>query len=281
MKIWKGVLCASLLLGMAGCGDEGDEGDNASNNAPETRDVTLNFSGQVNGEAFACGQTYSGVGTSGSALTPADFRFYLHSVELLQADGTATPLELADSPFQTDGLVLIDFEDKSGPCANGTTETNTAITGTAPAGDYTGVRFVLGVPFDLNHNDPTLAASPLNLTSMHWNWEGGYKFMRMDAASSGLDDTRIHLGSTGCMSDDAAAVTGCANENRPTVTLDNFDIDSGTIVADLGALLAGSDIDANTDMTAPGCMSAPDDPECAPIFERLGLTGDQAFFSAQ
>ncbi|NJR31975.1 MAG: hypothetical protein HC778_02740, partial [Chamaesiphon sp. CSU_1_12] len=28
----------------------------------------------------------------------------------------------------------------------------------------------------------TLAASPLNLTSLWWNWQGGYKFLRLDLA---------------------------------------------------------------------------------------------------
>ena len=42
-----------------------------------------------------------------------------------------------------------------GTCAGGTTATNTSIRGTYPAGSYTGIKFTVGVPFDLNHLDST------------------------------------------------------------------------------------------------------------------------------
>ena len=42
-------------------------------------------------------------------------------------------------------------------------------------------------------------------------------------------------------------------------------------MVDLSALLAGSDIGHDQGM-AVGCMSGPDDPECGPVFERLGLS---------
>ncbi len=280
-------LCFSLLSWTVACDDTeedtGDDANNTANNNTGDISVALNFKGAVNGEDFACGTTYSGVGTTSSDMTPADFRLYIHGIELLTEDGTAVPLELdQDSPFQTSDVVLLDFEDKSGPCSNGTTETNTQATGTAPAGTYTGVRFVLGVPFELNHADAAVAESPLNLTAMFWNWQGGYKFMRLEGATTDTADAaRIHLGSTGCETDDAGATTECSNPNRPTITLEDFDLTSNTIVADLGTLLAGSDINANTDMTPPGCMSSASDPECAPILERFGISGTQAFFSAQ
>jgi uncharacterized repeat protein (TIGR04052 family) len=101
-----------------------------------------------------------------------------------------------------------------GPCRNGTAATNTAVRGTCARGHaYTGVRFTLGVPFSRNHGDPTVAPSPLNNTAMFWNWQGGYKFLKFDTASSGQPATTkapdpqgggnasgfsVHLGSTVC-----------------------------------------------------------------------------------
>jgi len=61
---------------------------------------------------------------------------------------------------------------------------NSTLTGTAPQGDYTGISFEVGVPFELNHADPTLAAPPMNLTSMFWNWRAGYRFMRVDLVTA-------------------------------------------------------------------------------------------------
>jgi len=157
-----------------------------------------------------------------------------------------------------------------------------------PAGDYTGVRFVLGVPFELNHADHVIAPPPLNITSMFWDWNGGYKFFRFDGATTGQPDgMRFHLGSTGCEADADGNVTSCANPNRAEVALEGFDPDTGLIVADLAGLFEGADLDANTMDTPPGCMGAPIDPDCAPYFDNLGLPfggsggGDQSFFSVE
>ena len=60
------------------------------------------------------------------------------------------------------------------------------MSGSAPRASYSGVRFTMGVPFELNHGDPTVAPSPLNITAMFWNWQGGYKFLKADMNSTGL-----------------------------------------------------------------------------------------------
>ncbi|PJN92728.1 metallo-mystery pair system four-Cys motif protein, partial [Amaricoccus sp. HAR-UPW-R2A-40] len=48
-----------------------------------------------------------------------------------------------------------------------------------------GLAFEIGVPFDLNHGDPTLAPAPLDLTAMFWTWRGGYKFLKFEVAPEG------------------------------------------------------------------------------------------------
>jgi uncharacterized repeat protein (TIGR04052 family) len=99
---------------------------------------------------------------------------------------------LAKSDWQHAGTALLDFEDGRAACANGTAPMNTALRDTVAAGDYTGVAFKAGVPFEMNHGDPTTAPSPLNLTSMFWNWRGGYKFVRIDMVPT---DRRERAGS--------------------------------------------------------------------------------------
>ena len=39
-------------------------------------------------------------------------------------------------------------------------------------------------------------------------------------------------------------------------------------------LFDGVDVSQNSPMTAPGCMSGPDDPECIELFPKLGLSLD-------
>ena len=78
-------LRATLLVGaaltlLAGCGGDDDPGD---------REIRVQFEGQVNGQEFVCGKTYSdvGVGQPGTYQVN-DWRFYVHDVTLVRADGS-------------------------------------------------------------------------------------------------------------------------------------------------------------------------------------------------
>lgn len=252
--------------------------------------VTIEFAAEINGVPFACGQSYSGVGTTRSTLTPSDWRLYVSEIKLIRADGQAVPLDLnQDGVWQHQNVALLDFENGVGPCHNGTAPTNTSVRGVAPAGRYTGVELTVGVPFNLNHQDPTVAPAPLNSTAMFWNWQGGYKFIKFDTASSGISESRpaapmamgpvtrysVHLGSTACASASRTqAPSACQNPNRITVRLDRFDLARGQVVIDMGAVLAQANVDVNAQGTSPGCMSFPKDADCPPIMGALGLAYD-------
>lgn len=252
--------------------------------------VKLNFAAEVNGQTFACGRQYPAIGTTRSTITPADFRYYVSEVQLLTADGRAVPVQLEqDGVWQLENIALLDFEDASGPCRNGTRAMNTSVRGQVPAGRYTGVRFTLGIPFERNHGDPTVSPAPLNSTAMFWNWQGGYKFLKFDTTSSGITPetpaaasaqgpvTRysVHLGSTVCAAASrTSAPSTCQNPNRVTVEFRNFDLSSGTIVADMGRVLKGANVDVNAPKTSPGCMSFPGDADCPSVMGALGLAYD-------
>ena len=160
-------------------------------------------------------------------------------------------------------------------------------TGTVPTGTYDAIRFEMGVPFEANHDNPSTAPSPLNLTSMHWNWQGGYKFLRIDSGNFSMADWRMHLGSTGCDGDPVSGgTTACGAPNRTEVEFDGFDAGNDVISADLAALFDGAALDVNQEMTPVGCMAGPTDGDCAPLFDNLGLpfigedpSGPQTFFS--
>ena len=237
--------------------------------------IRIQFAPEVNGAPFRCGQSYTGVGTTQSTLTPKDFRLYVSQVHLMTAAGEAVPLTLTPNAWQHHNLALLDFEDKTGDCESGTSATNLEITGTVPAGDYTGIQFELGVPFDMNHQDASTAPAPLNLTSMFWVWRFGYKFTRIDFATTGMPQGYfIHLGSTGCTGNSDIPTTAplqCENPNRGQITLNSFKPDNDVIVADLGALLQDSDIDVNQAESAAGCMSGNDDADCNAILPALGV----------
>ena len=252
--------------------------------------VSVVFRAVVGDAPFACGQTYSGLGRTKSTVSVTDFRIFVSRLSLVTADGTAVPVALTqDGVWQHDDVALLDFEDGTGSCANGTPEVHTTLDGAVPPGAYVGVRFDVGLPFDVNHRDPTLQPSPLNLSRLFWNWSAGYKFARIDLKTTGQPQGWVlHLGSTGCEPFDGptSVPSTCAHENRPRILLAPFDAARHAVRFDLAALLADADLDGNTPDTASGCMSGPTDPECGPLFAALGLpfadrpASAQAVFSA-
>ena len=267
--------------------------------ASEPSTVEIRFDAVVGPKPFACGQTYSNIGTTHSEITPTDLRFFVSGVSLQRADGTTVPVNLdQDQLWQYRDITLLDFEDGTGPCRNGTPATNRSIRGSVPAGEYHGLTFTLGVPFDLNHGDATIAPSPLNLTAMFWIWNAGYKFLKLDMSTSGLPDKRldapagksergrpvgfpVHIGSSGCTpGTKTQPPAACKAPNRVTVSLPSFDPRTDRVVMDVAALLQDANVDANTPNTAPGCMSEPNDPDCKAVFEAIGLGSKaQQFFT--
>ena len=262
--------------------------------AQSSQPVTLRFAAQVGEQPFACGRTYDGVGSPASRVTPSDFRFYVSGVHLIDEAGKAVPVQLEqDGRWQHRDVALLDFEDRTGPCLTGTAETRDVVTGTVPPGRYRGLRFTLGVPFALNHEDSTIAPSPLNLTSLFWSWQGGYKFVRIDLGSSGRPQTlkpgepmpmfgdaegslkfgfAIHLGSTMCGTGARnERPAECRNPNRATIEFADFDPARQVVVADLRALLEGVNVDVNQPKTPAGCMSSPNDGDCDPLMHNFGV----------
>lgn len=81
----------------------------------------------------------------------------------------------------------------------------------------------------------------------------------------------LHLGSTGCRGDAVKGeIASCANPNRIPVRLASFDSARQRVALDLKALFAGIDLGKDKGFST-GCMSGPADPECAPMFDNLGL----------
>ena len=262
---------------------------------PALADMTVEipFTAEIAGAPFACIDSYAGLGSAGTEVQFLDFRLFVSSANLIAADGTRVPVALdQDGAWQIENIALLDFEDGTGSCANGTPQVNTTLRGTVPEGEYRGLEFEVGVPFDWNHGDPTTAPAPLNLTAMFWNWRGGYKFVKIEFApvmAMGMNAARathaeghghggpggwmLHLGSTMCAAPEATTPPSeaCANPNRVAVALPDFVPGESSVVIDPAAVVAGADLTQNTAETSPGCMSFPNDPDCNTVLPRLGL----------
>ncbi|KST64525.1 MbnP family copper-binding protein [Mastigocoleus testarum] len=278
-------------------------------NATQTQQVTVRFASKVGDTPFSCDSNYN-LGKSATTTKIADFRFYISNIALIDANGKIVPLNLTqDNKWQYQNVALIDFEDKTGACTNGTTEIRNKVVGTVPKGNYRGLQFTLGVPSNLNHEDSTLAPSPLNLTSLWWNWRFGYKFARIDLKNQVVsqnphsqqkhkDNHRnaaksqgfpIHLGSTGCQAETSSQKpqTECSNPNRSIISFTNFNPAKNVVIADIGKLLENTDLNKNQADTPAGCMSSPDDNDCRNLMESFGIpfgsdtTVKQTFFRVE
>lgn len=220
--------------------------------------VQIPFMALFEGSPIACGSGDVGL---------TDLRFYVYDLHLTDEAGNQQQLDLsADNGWQQAGLALLDLETGDGRCVNGTLELNHKLSGSIAAGDYRGLSFTLGVPFEQNHGDPLLAEPPLGDAAMHWHWRGGYKFLRAGFAT--VDDGFwIHLGSTGCEGT-LQSISRCSSPNRVTVQLEDFVPGRDVVVVELDKMVSRPELE---DGSPTDCSSGPAEEHCANAFQALGL----------
>ena len=243
--IWR-IPVILLLLATSACGVD--------------KEVTsIRFVAQLHGQPVDCVAISDTVALS-------DLRFYISDIKVIRPDGSSVPVGLLENGrWQGNGIALLDFEDGSGACANGTVDMNSGVAMEVEPGDIGALQFTVGVPFVLNRADPLQAEAPLNDSSMHWHWRSGYKFMRAALASES-DSVYVHLGSAGC-NGTVGNITGCDNPNRFTVTLTNWQPER-RIVVDLGPLELATDLD---DGEPQSCSSGPAEESCTRLLSIFGI----------
>ncbi|GAB5559105.1 MAG: hypothetical protein SynsKO_07520 [Synoicihabitans sp.] len=104
---------------------------------------------------------------AGQTLSITRIAGLISDVELVRADGTS--LQLVNQ---------YGFFDAENP------DHHNIILHSVPEGEYTGMKFRVGVAPDANHSDPSLwsadhALNPI-LNGLHWNWAGGYVFLAIE-----------------------------------------------------------------------------------------------------
>lgn len=225
--------------------------------AAEPGSLRISFAALVGTMPFRCGDSYAAVGSPPREMTPVDFRMYVHDVRVVTPGGTEVPLTLRPSAWQLDGVALLDFEDATHACTDGDAPTNSEIIAAVPPGlTAGGLKFRLGVPFELNHRDVSSQPPPLDKTSLFWAWKSGHIFFAAvgrtrvpldGGVATAPYDHYTHLGSLGCTGDPATGsdVT-CAKPNRPEVVLPAFDPAIDEVVVDFAAVKAGSDLTGDT-----------------------------------
>lgn len=236
----------------------------------------------------------------------SQLQFFISNIEVKAHDGQWQVWQLSETKYQTENVALLgeycqgseiknqnnakvseintNIEQISKQKNDKTNQGNWQLLFEQPQelSNFSQLRFTLGVPFSLNHQNPLLQKSPLNVPNMFWVWQTGHKFFRLDMEevneNSKKDSWQFHLGSTGCKAPSAlrAPKQPCENANLATITLDL----DGTylkrkefggnqlsgIHLDLAELFSGLVITQEN-----SCQSGPYSESCLPLFKDVGL----------
>lgn len=204
--------------------------------------VTLSFTiaPTLGGKPFVFGEPNAL--PAGGTILPLNFRFFVSRVALLTAAGAAVPADLVDAtgalePYGTH-LFIAELPDSQ------------VLRVRAPAGNYSGLSFLLGLEDGCNAGSPFGRQFPLNDESqMSWLHTGGYLFLRLEdqvtpsATDGGADAAaippQVHMGGmpgqilapTVKVVGPLAAAAGSALQKQ--------------LVLDVGAIIAGAQMDVD------------------------------------
>jgi hypothetical protein len=184
---------AILALLVSSCKEDSS---NTTAPPPTQTDETVSFKLRIEGffdtTRFALNQSY--VNAAGDTVRFTTVKFYLSDVCVVDTLGRAIPARVVDTArsvtIDNQTVTLLDYA----TAQNGVLE----LTLRAKPGTYRGMKFNIGVPFDLNHRDASILPRPLNIDQrMYWNWNTGYIFHKIEGNfdSSGVSRNFIyHIG---------------------------------------------------------------------------------------
>jgi hypothetical protein len=214
--------------------------------------LSLSLTPTLSGKPFEFGQPNAAA--DGGSIVPTNFRFYVSEVQLLASGGNPVPVDLvtATGALEPYGVHLFNAEE-------GDTSTLRVL---APAGDYQGLRFALGIKLACNQQLPANLAEPLtDVSQMTWPHTGGFLFLRYESlyqgSSAGMPvpagiPTVVHMGGS------------ITQESVPHVSVPSlFSVPgSGTLEKRLGVamdqIFAGSTADIDVSDVAVGLLSTPE-----------------------
>ncbi|CAN5621197.1 hypothetical protein BH11BAC2_BH11BAC2_23570 [soil metagenome] len=182
------VIAAFLLFTLSACKKE-------DNNNYDTGEVSLDITNIVGNVNLDASGTSFYVTASGDSFSVTKFKYYLSNFELIKSDGSTYKIP--------ESYVLINEADVT---------SFTPVFSDIPGGEYTGVKFIIGV--DSAHNVSGAQSGALDPgNDMFWSWSTGYIFLKLEgtAVASPSGDFIYHIG----------GFSG-ANAAMRTVTL-NFD----------------------------------------------------------
>ena len=183
----KYILSAAVLVAFMSCSSDDDN--------PVANSVTLEFNNTFGETPIVLGDATSSsatVNTSEAGQTHhfSEVKYVISNIRLIKANGTEIPYNVNDLD---NGATVIN---QANP------ETLSYIMNDIPVGDYTEIKFGLGVKQELNTLDQVsfpifYANAGENDTEMMWEWGTGYRFTKLEGFyDTDNKDLSIHTGST-------------------------------------------------------------------------------------
>lgn len=211
-----------------------------------------------NGEDLACDSSNIQSGWQVEQL-----QFFISDIAIKDQQEQWHQLKLEPSQYQSESVALLSLMCEQGK----KTEQNLqlVLASKIEPADVSEIAFDLGVPFELNHQNPLTQPSPLNEASMFWVWRTGHKFMRVEMNNDN-EAWWFHLGSTGCSaaSPVRAPSQPCRQPNRFRYRISTNSYEPISINFSLDSML--SDLVLNE---RNSCQSEPDNVSCHALFSNV------------
>jgi hypothetical protein len=191
------LLTASAAL-LSGCKRDSDTASQ-----PTVGTVSFAVKNVVGAQDLALNST-TYTTASGETFTVSTFEYYLSNIVLTKSDGTtyAAPNEYH----------LINT---AKPASSSFTISN------VPAGNYTGVSFLVGVDSTTTKSDPLTLTGDLNpANAMHWAWNTGHIFLKLEGTVTSTNPNKpltCHIG--GYRAPYSAIVTAAPSLNGTTLVV--------------------------------------------------------------
>lgn len=234
----KYLLLTIMAVGLISCSTDDD--------TPVANNFSLEFKNTFGDAEIVLGGATSGTATKNTSEAGqihhfSELKYVISGIRLIKADGTEVPYNVNDLDK---GAIVVNHAKP---------ETLNFVLNDIPSGEYSQIKFGLGVRSDLNVLDEArfpifYAAAGANDTEMMWEWGTGYRFTKLEGFyDADNKEMSIHTGSTVEEDDNGNTIQGVDAYREISLTLSTNAIVGNaapkvTIKADFDKLLSGDDI---------------------------------------
>jgi hypothetical protein len=197
------MAAAAAALSFSSC-DRDDDDDVTPTPQPTTGSVKIHFEHTFDTIPFELGSSNNYVTANGDTINFSIYKYYISNIKLVRPDGSTFD--------ETESYHLINAAD---------TNTFELTLANVPVGNYSGIRFMIGVDSARNVSGAqTGALDPAN--GMFWTWNTGYIMAKMEGTSpqSGAANNSVvfHIGGFTGANSSLRTVSPTFNGDQATVS---------------------------------------------------------------